>query len=76
MSFDHTVHDVFQARVKYDKLPQDADVRCCKCGTRLKTYYAEGQLYLVKCGYCDMITMVKTKSPKEAACLVGYEVEK
>lgn len=73
--WDNMIHDIYSAMLPYTKLPCDANVRCRICGTQLKTYYAENRLYLVKCGYCDMVTMVKASSPFNAAVMVGNEVK-
>ncbi len=73
--WDNMIHDIYSAMLPYAKLPCYAEVRCEVCGTPLKTYYAEGRLYLVKCGYCDTITMVKANNPIQAAEMVGKAVE-
>lgn len=73
--WDNMIHDIYSAMLPYAKLPCDAEVRCRICGTPLKTYYAEGRLYLVKCGYCDTITMVQASNPFNAAAMVGEVVE-
>ncbi len=71
MCIDEKIHDIYGMTLPYVKLPYGADVRCKVCGTQLKTYYAEKRLYLVKCGYCDMITMVKASNPLKAAIMTG-----
>lgn len=48
---DQTIHEIFSSTTLYKKLPNKAVIRCKECGTPLKTYYAEGRLYLVKCGF-------------------------
>ena len=73
--WDNMIHDIYSAMLPYKKLPCDAEVRCKVCGTPLKTYYAEVRLYLVKCGYCDTVTMVQAGSPFNAAAMVGEVVE-
>lgn len=69
--FDDKFHEVFAADALYRPTPED--VRCRNCGTRLKAYYAENRLYAVKCGYCEMITLVKARNPSDAARFVGYD---
>lgn len=73
MGTDDTFHKAFMADALYRPTPED--VRCNKCGTRLKAYYCEGRLYAVKCGYCESITLVKASSPSEAALYVGRRPE-
>ena len=66
---DKIFHDAFEQAGYYR--PTEPAVCCRKCGTRLKTYYAEGRLYAVKCGYCESVTLVKAGNPIEAAEFVG-----
>ena len=54
--------------------PTPTAVYCRNCGTRLKTFYAEGGLYAVKCGYCETVTLVRANNPTEAARYVGEYV--
>lgn len=44
---------------------------CAKCGTPLKTYYAENRLYVVKCEKCETLTLVKAPNPYKAESKVG-----
>ncbi len=69
--FDRTIHDIFNLTILYKKLPNKAVIRCKECGTPLKTYYAEERLYLVKCDFCETVTMLKASSPIIAAAMVG-----
>lgn len=72
MSIDSRLHGIYDAELFYHPTP--TAVYCNNCGTRLKAYYAEGGLYVVKCGYCDTITIVKASNPTQAARYVGdYE---
>lgn len=68
---DQTIHEIFSSTTMYKKLPNKAVIRCKECGTPLKTYYAEGRLYLVKCNFCSTVTMLKASSPITAAAMVG-----
>ena len=72
---DRTIHDIFNSSTMYKKLPNNASVRCKECDTPLKTYYAEDRLYLVKCGFCETVTMIKASNPIIAAAMVGKVVE-
>lgn len=72
MIVENKMHDAFTADAYYT--PMATAVYCRNCGTRLKAYYAESQLYAVKCGYCETVTLVKASCPTEAARYVGdYE---
>lgn len=73
MQIDELFHNAFMANANYKPIPEN--ILCRKCGTRLKTYYCEGKLYAVKCGYCGMITLVKANNPSEAARYVGFDAE-
>lgn len=68
---DQTIHEIFSSTTLYKKLPNKAVIRCKECGTPLKTYYAEERLYLVKCGFCETVTMLKASSPITAAAMIG-----
>lgn len=72
---DKTIHEIFSSTTMYKNLPNNAVVRCKECETPLKTYYAEDRLYLVKCGFCETVTMIKASSPITAAAMVGKAVE-
>lgn len=72
---DKQIHAIFNAWTMYKKFPCWADVRCKACGTPLKYYYAEDCLYLIKCDYCEVVTMIKASNPIHAAELVGEAVE-
>ncbi|MBP0983065.1 MAG: hypothetical protein J6A19_05000 [Oscillospiraceae bacterium] len=74
LKIDHKMLDVYKADVHYSEIA-NVVVRCRKCDTKLRTYYAEDRLYAVKCGYCDYIALVKAGSPSEAAMAVGYSDE-
>lgn len=66
---DDIFHKAFKADVYYT--PTLTDVRCRVCGTRLKVYYAERQLYAVKCCFCETISLVKANNPTEAMRYFG-----
>lgn len=66
---DVKFHEVYKADVVYT--PTLTDVRCGTCGTRLKVYYAEEQLYAVKCGFCEYIALVKASNPTMAMRYFG-----
>ncbi len=68
---DKTIHEIFCSTTMYKKLTNKAVIRCKECGTPLKTYYAEGRLYLVKCTFCETVTMLKASGPIIAAAMVG-----
>ena len=74
IKIDHKIHDVYKADVYYSEITNEV-VRCRRCDTRLRIYYAEDRLYAVKCGYCDCVTLVKADNPLEAAIAVGYNSE-
>lgn len=68
---DDKFHEAFTADAYYRPTPDD--IRCRRCGTRLKAYYAEDRLYAVKCGFCETITLVKAGNPSDAARYVGVD---
>ena len=55
--------------------PTQKPIYCNKCGTRLKVYYAEEKVCVVKCGYCEYIGIVKADSYEDAALHFGKEKE-
>ena len=69
MGFDQKIKDIYNANVYYQ--PTTTPVYCKNCATRLKTYYAEERLYIVKCAYCETLTFVQANNPTEAARYVG-----
>lgn len=71
------IYDIMQKAYKADAVyrPTPSDIRCRKCGTRLKTYYCEARLYAVKCGFCESIMLIKAGSPDEAALYFGEKKE-
>jgi len=69
---DKKFHDAYKADAYF--VPA-TNVICRNCGTRLKVYYAEEQLYAVKCGFCETITLVKANNPTEAMRYVGEYAE-
>ena len=69
MGLDQIIRDIYDARIYYQATA--TPVYCRNCGTRLKTYYAEGRLYIVKCAYCETLTFVQANNPTEAARYVG-----
>lgn len=69
MYHDDLIHEVFNSSITYKGL-EPYDVRCPKCHTKLKVYYAESRLYAVKCCYCDIITLVQADSALMAAQIV------
>lgn len=51
------------------------EFRCHMCGSLLEYAYMEQRLYVVRCPYCSMVTLVKAPNPREAAVFVGYSCE-
>lgn len=68
-NIDKTLHDAYKSDAYYT--PTLTPVYCHRCGTRLKTYYAEDRLYAVKCGFCETVTLVRASNPTEAMRYVG-----
>lgn len=66
MYHDDLIHELFTSPIDFRGL-EPYDVRCPRCNTKLKVYYAESRLYAVKCCYCDTITLVKADSTLKAA---------
>lgn len=63
---DELIHELFDAHIAFKGL-EPYDVRCPRCHTKLKVYYAESGLYAVKCCYCETITLVQADSVLSAA---------
>lgn len=61
------------AHLLYDNVVMHADRRtvCQRCGSYLGTVYHEERLYSVGCCKCETITLVKARTPHEAARKVG-----
>lgn len=61
------------AHLLYDNaiLHQDRRTVCQRCGSYLGTIYHEERLYSVGCCKCETITLVKARTPHEAARKVG-----
>ena len=70
MTHDQIFHEAFKSDALFRPVG-GADIRCRKCDAKLKTFYAEDQLYAVKCCYCETITLVKASCPIAAAMCVG-----
>lgn len=51
--------------------PTSKPIYCNTCGTKLKVYYAEERVCVVKCGYCEYMGIVKAGSYDEAALYFG-----
>ena len=67
------MRDVLQLNGIFKPTPRP--VYCRHCGTRLKAYYAEKTVYLVKCGYCEYVGIVSAENPTEAAKHFGMETD-
>lgn len=74
MILDDKFHEIYKSDAHYQ--PTLTDVRCRVCGTRLKVYHAEEQLYVVKCGFCEYIALVKANNPTMAMRYFGEYVQK
>ncbi len=65
---DKAAHRLFDT-----KLPnrQSFPVICTRCNRELNVAYHEERLYSVECSGCETVTLVKARSPYEAAEKVG-----
>lgn len=71
---DELIHAAFRPPVRFRKTPEK--IRCRNCGSILQAYYAEEQLYAVKCYGCDYVAIVKACSPSGAAMMFGAKMDK
>lgn len=65
--YDQAAHRLFDASFRRVSCP----AACRNCGTVLGIEYHEERLYSLKCETCGTVTLVKARSPLEAAMTVG-----
>lgn len=66
-STDKAAHQLYDNAV----LQQERRAVCQRCGSYLGTTYHEERLYSIGCMKCETITLVKARTPYEAAKKVG-----
>ena len=76
MITDRNIRDMLQLNGVFT--PSPTPVYCRRCGTRLKAYYAEESVYLIRCGYCEYTGIVRASNPTEASRYFGeyHPIEK
>ena len=68
-TIDKAAHRLYDASL----LRRPAPAYCRDCGHRLETAYHEERLYSVRCCNCGIVTLVKARTPEDAALHVGDE---
>ena len=74
-----TRNDLFEAaRILYRNGTEfvdygnDTRFKCNDCGTELTIDYLQNAIYIVSCGGCDIVKLVKAESGQEALEDCGY----
>ena len=74
-----TRNDLFEAaRILYrhgselSTYGNDTHFKCNDCGYELKVDYLENATYLIACGGCDIVKLVKAENEQEALEDCGY----
>ena len=74
MEVDKNFRDILKSDVLFR--PTATPICCNHCGTKLKVYYAEERVCVVKCGYCEYIGIVKSSNLDLAALHFGKKAKK
>lgn len=74
-TIDDIANELYDTSVVFSPLPNGESMVCPVCKTKLKVYYAENRLYVIKCVYCNNISLTKASNPIEACKNIGAETE-
>lgn len=72
---DHDIQKVCRLANKdqRDVLFRPSKSLCTVCHNPLEVYYAESRIYAVRCTLCEIVTVLSSTSPIEAAAWVGVK---
>lgn len=66
--FDNICHSVFIGKGGWaDRFSQKTDIACERCGEPIYAYYCRDELYRVECKRCEIVALVNTCTPDDAA---------
>jgi len=72
---DHDIQKVCRLANKdqRDVLFRPSKSLCTVCHNPLEVYYAESRIYAVRCTLCEIVTVLSSTNPIEAAAWVGVK---